>query len=183
MVAQCDTLPVYRRAEVQKQARENKKVWVTYKDGVYDLTQFAKNHPGGSDKLIMAAGGPIEPWWQQYPFHKVVNVISILEEYKVGQLHADDVLDEKQLPDFSELQTQHLDRSPLLRKLSNFPFCAETAQDYLSDHYYTPPKMHFERNHNLIPEIDAEDYELQLLKSKEDEEPISLSLEDIKQMP
>jgi len=55
---------VYRRAEVQKEARENKRVLVTYKDGVYDLTKFAKAHPGGSEKLLMASGGPIESWWQ-----------------------------------------------------------------------------------------------------------------------
>jgi hypothetical protein len=29
----------------------------------------------------------------------------MLAEYKVGNLHPDDVLDEKNLPDFSELQT------------------------------------------------------------------------------
>ncbi len=58
------TLPIFRRADVQREARENKKVLVTYKDGVYDLTKFAKNHPGGSDKLLMASGGPIEPFWQ-----------------------------------------------------------------------------------------------------------------------
>ena len=95
--------PIYRRSEVQSEARTKKKVWVTYKDGVYDLTSFAKNHPGGSDKLHMAAGGPIEPWWQMYPFHKEKNIISLLDEYKVGQLHPDDVLEEKDLPDFKEL--------------------------------------------------------------------------------
>jgi hypothetical protein len=51
----------------------------------------------------MAAGGPIEPFWQQYPFHKVDNVISMLAEYKIGTLHKDDIIDEKNLPDFSEL--------------------------------------------------------------------------------
>ena len=56
--------PIFRRADVQRKSREEKLVMVTYKDGVYDLTSFAKNHPGGSDKLIMAAGGPIETWWQ-----------------------------------------------------------------------------------------------------------------------
>jgi hypothetical protein len=48
-------------------------------------------------------GGPIEPFWQQYPFHKVDNVVSILEQYRVGSLHPDDVLLEKDLPDFSDL--------------------------------------------------------------------------------
>ena len=42
----------------------------------------------------------------------------------------------------------------------------------------------FERNHNLIPEIDIEDYELLLMAGgKDDEEPVTLSFEDIKKMP
>jgi len=78
-------------------------LWVTYKDGVYDLTNFAKSHPGGSEKLYMAAGGPIEPFWQMYPFHKVENIISMLAVYKIGVLHQEDILQDKDLPDFSEL--------------------------------------------------------------------------------
>jgi len=77
-----------------------------------------------------------------------------------------------------------LGRSTKLRKLSDYPFCAETAKDFMYDHFYTPNKMFFERNHNLIPEIDPEEYELQLLRhGKKDEEPIVLSLEEIKAMP
>ena len=72
LTAECESRPwtVYRREQVQKEARENNKVWVTCGNGVYDLTAFAKSHPGGSDKLLMAKGGPIEPFWEMYPFHK-----------------------------------------------------------------------------------------------------------------
>jgi sulfite oxidase len=98
-------LPVYRRVDVQKEARENKKVWVTYGDSVYDLTAFARSHPGGSEKLLMASGGPIEPFWEMYPFHKSEIVYKLLEKYKIGKLHPDDVLSLKDLPDFSEVQT------------------------------------------------------------------------------
>ena len=39
----------------------------------------------------------------------------------------------------------------------------------------------FERNHNLIPEIDAEYYELELLSGgKGDANPITLTLDDLK---
>ncbi len=132
----------------------------------------------------MAMGGPIEPFWQQYPFHKVDNVISILQQYRVGSLHPDDVLHEKDLPDFSDLQTQHLGRSDKLRVLSKFPFNAQTAEDWMYDEFYTNNKMHFERNHNLIPEIDVEDYELKLMpRGHNDENPISLTFEDLKKMP
>ena len=78
---------------------------VTYTDGVYDLTEFTKSHPGGSDKLLMARGGPIEPFWQMYPFHKQEKIIALLKPYKIGTLDERDVLDEKDLPDFKDLQT------------------------------------------------------------------------------
>lgn len=149
---------------------------------MYDLTTFAKNHPGGSDKLLMAAGGPIEPWWKMYPFHQEANIVSILAEFKIGQLHPDDILDEKDLPDFKELQSQNLQRSSKLRVLSQFPYSAETNYEYLADHFYTNPKECFERNHNLVPQIDPQDYEL-LLTVKGSEEPVSFSLEDIHKMP
>ena len=65
----------------------------------------------------------------------------------------------------------------MLRKLSDFPFCAETANEYLSDHFYTAPKMHFERNHNLIPQIDPEEYELELFaKGTNDPNPVIMTL-------
>ena len=41
-------------------------IWVTYGGMVYDITDFVANHPGGSEKIILAAGGPVEPWWNLY---------------------------------------------------------------------------------------------------------------------
>ena len=81
---------------------------------MYDLTEFARSHPGGSDKLHMAKGGPIEPFWQQYPFHKSEQIIKLLVDYKIGELDPRDVLSEKDLPDFKDLQTQNLGRSTKL---------------------------------------------------------------------
>ena len=145
-------MPIYRRVEVQRQAREFKKVWVTYGDHVYDLTTFAKSHPGGSEKLLMASGGPIEPFWEMYPFHKEERVKSLLAPYKIGRLHPDDVVQAKDLPDFSELQTQNLGRSTDLLRLSKFPYCAETNPSFMRfGQYYTPAFQAYERNHNLIP--------------------------------
>jgi len=34
---------------------------VTYKDGVYDITDFVDGHPGGSARIMMAAGVPCSP--------------------------------------------------------------------------------------------------------------------------
>jgi DMSO/TMAO reductase YedYZ molybdopterin-dependent catalytic subunit len=72
--------------------------------------------------------------------------------------------------------------------LSNFPFSAQTPSQYLSNNefYYTPPKKFFERNHNLIPQIDPEDYELLLMPNgcvDDEEAAFTLSIQDIKAMP
>ena len=46
---------------------------------------------------------------------------------------------------------------------------------YTQKNFLTPPVEMFERNHNLIPEIDIEDYEIEFMANgKDDEEPISL---------
>ena len=34
-------------------------IWVTYKGEVYDITEFVEAHPGGMQKIMMAAGGSI----------------------------------------------------------------------------------------------------------------------------
>ncbi len=54
-------LPTYRRSEVEKHKGPRK--WVTYRGAVYDITDFIKDHPGGSDRVQLAAGGPVEPFW------------------------------------------------------------------------------------------------------------------------
>jgi sulfite oxidase len=36
---------------------------VTGQDGVYDITDFIASHPGGAAKIMMAAGGAVEPFW------------------------------------------------------------------------------------------------------------------------
>jgi hypothetical protein len=42
---------------------------VTYKDGVYDVTRFLELHPGGAQRLMLAAGGAIDPFWAMYQQH------------------------------------------------------------------------------------------------------------------
>ncbi len=40
-----------------------------------------------------------------YPFHKNEQIIKLLKDYKIGELDSRDVLQEKDLPDFKDLQT------------------------------------------------------------------------------
>jgi hypothetical protein len=39
---------------------------VIYKNGVYDITEFVQGHPGGN-KILLAAGSTIEPFWVSPP--------------------------------------------------------------------------------------------------------------------
>jgi sulfite oxidase len=46
------------------------RIWVAYKDGVYDITDFIKKHPGGSEKILLGAGSNLESFFSFYPFHQ-----------------------------------------------------------------------------------------------------------------
>lgn len=57
---------------------------MTYKDGVYDITDFVEGHPGG-DVIMMAAGNAIDPFWNLYAVHKQPEILKILETYRIGK--------------------------------------------------------------------------------------------------
>ena len=48
-------LPEYSMEEVGRHHSREERVWVTFKNGVYDITDFIPLHPG-AEKLMMAAG-------------------------------------------------------------------------------------------------------------------------------
>ena len=48
-------LPEYSMEEVGRHHSRDERVWVTFKNGVYDITDFIPLHPG-AEKLLMAAG-------------------------------------------------------------------------------------------------------------------------------
>ena len=53
---------------------------------MYDITEFIDNHPGGLDKISLAAGTSLEPFWALYAVHKREGVLQILEQYRIGNL-------------------------------------------------------------------------------------------------
>ena len=77
-------LPVFSQDEVAKHGSLEAGVWVTFRGGVYDITEFVAMHPGG-DKILLAAGGALEPFWALYAVHSQDHVLEILSEYKVGR--------------------------------------------------------------------------------------------------
>ena len=58
------TLPIYTSAHVAiHDGKKTNKVWMSYGGYVYDVTEFVANHPGGREKIMLAAGAAIEPYW------------------------------------------------------------------------------------------------------------------------
>lgn len=153
-----------------------KGVWVTYQSSVYDITSFVGHHPGGS-RIMLAAGGSVEPFWKLYTIHNKEEVMNLLEEYKIGEL-ADGETDKQRFKSVDSEQSiedpfsSDPERSPILLIRSHKPFNAETPLSLLADEYITPTDIFYTRNHLPVPEAD-ENWVLQIGDKK-------LSLDDIK---
>ena len=89
-----DSTRIIRRSEVELHDSIEKGIWCTYKDGVYDITDFLSSHPGGIEKISMVAGCDLNDLWQQPAFHQHYRspvALQLLEELRIGTLHPDDV--------------------------------------------------------------------------------------------
>jgi sulfite oxidase len=175
------SLPTYTRKEVGEHYTVENRIWTTYKDGVYDITDFIKVHPGGDEKIKMVAGGALEPFWEMYSFHKKSDIEGTLKKYRIGNLDPKDILDPKSLPNFDNLKKDLISRSEFLFVHQNFPFCAEgPSEKFLLENFYTPDKYFFVRNHNAIPsDINPVEYKLKLTDSLSSSK-ISFTIEDLK---
>jgi len=76
LVANPDTV-FYTEAEVKKHNKEND-CWTIYMGRIYDVTQYAKVHPGGR-KIFLGKGKDCTKLFQQY--HPWVNVPYLIGKY------------------------------------------------------------------------------------------------------
>ncbi|TNM89033.1 hypothetical protein fugu_005287 [Takifugu bimaculatus] len=169
-------LPIFTQEDVTGHRTLEDGVWVTYKGGVYDITEFVAMHPGG-DKILLAAGGALEPFWSLYAVHNQEHVLEILSEYKVGELSAED-LKKQQSVTTSDPYSSDPVRHPALRVNSLKPFNAEPPPEILSDSYITPSAIFFKRNHLPVPQVDPGSYRLYIEGLPGGV--LTLSLEDLK---
>lgn len=177
-----DGLPEYTLAEVQKHssAREDGRVWVTYKNGVYDITEFLGEHPGGADKISLAGGSSLEPYWEIYASHNTQEVLEILEGLRIGNVAKEDRdKHTQQTPPKDGPYANDPTRSPVLKVNTQTPFNAETPSALLAESYITPNDLFFVRNHLPVPQVIADDYILEI-NGLSVEEPVILTLHDLK---
>ena len=109
-----------------------KGLWVTYKDGVYNVTEFTNVHPGGARFLKMAAGGAVDSWWAHWHWHHASPLVgTYLEEYRVGRLSDWDG-DETEGMDMFEDDPERPDYQPAL---FDRPWSSQCASALLGSQY------------------------------------------------
>ncbi|XP_018804837.1 PREDICTED: probable sulfite oxidase, mitochondrial [Bactrocera latifrons] len=176
-------LPTYNMDEVQDHCNIEKRIWVTYGIGVYDITDFIAKHPGG-DNIMLGAGSAIDPFWAIYQQHSNREILTLLEFYRIGNLSPDDTIS---TDDMGSPWANEPKRHPVLKPASTRPFNGEPPLKLLVQNFITPNEFFYIRNHLPVPFIDANKYELEIAiettKSGTKEQIKTLTLQDIKGLP
>jgi len=168
-------LPTFTKEDVSKHKSVEDRIWVYYKQGVYDITDFVELHPGGKQKISLAAGRSIEPFWALYAVHKNEEVYEILETWRIGNLLVED---SEETIDIDDPYAHEKARNPLLIINSNKPFNAEPPALLLAENFITPNELFFVRNHLPVPQIPTDDYKLEVHVGEN--QSVQYSLEDLK---
>ncbi|ESO88462.1 hypothetical protein LOTGIDRAFT_125904 [Lottia gigantea] len=168
-------LPTYTPEEVAKHRTKDTGIWVTYKNSVYDITEYATQHPGGS-KIMMAAGGSLEPYWELYAVHKHPGIIGIAEKYRIGNIVEEK--SESKGKNINDPYANEPKRNPILIPSSQKPFNAEPPPLLLPEKFLTPNDLFFVRNHLPVPVVDPKSYKLEI--GIGDKSKSKLTLNDLK---
>jgi len=172
---------IYSRAEVAEHNSIEKGVWVTYEGKVYDVTKFIQSHPGGN-RILLAAGKDLGPYWNLYKQHKKKTVYDILDQYQIGVLSEAERLQQKQSAGKEDDPYRNEPERflGLLRVLTTQPLNAESLPQLIPDNYITPPPAHFIRQHHPVPFFKDVEKEYKLEIYCEDKKIATLSLDDIR---
>lgn len=172
----CDTSqwPTYTRKQVAEHNTKEKGIWVSYKDGVYDITNFIPNHPGGFDKIMLAAGKAIDPFWRIYQAHeKRGGAVKFLEDMHIGNLS-----DPPVAAAFDDPYSKDPDRHPGLIFHNDKPCNAELPPELMMDSWLTHNSVWFVRHHHPVPVINQKDFVLKI--EGVGTNPVTLTMDDLR---
>ncbi|XP_023021454.2 sulfite oxidase isoform X4 [Leptinotarsa decemlineata] len=174
-----EKLPFYSVEEISRHTTMKNGVWVIYKEGVYDITDFIIEHPGG-DQIFMAAGSSIEPFFYLHRFHESPHVYEILEKYRIGNLQGGNMHITDDLVDPYDSDPR---RHPDLKPLSLRPFNGNCEPSELVEQFITPNELFYVRNHLPVPLVtDPCNYEIEVVLEGKDET-FTFTLDELKKLP
>lgn len=156
-------LPTFTIEDVAEHADESS-MWFTYRGAVYDMTFFINGHPGGTPRLLMAAGQDLEPYWEVYRQHFRGHIVTWMEKYRIGNLSPEETEVAKN-GQFGDMYEMDPIRDPNNLPCTVKPWCGEPRIDLLTKDYITPNELFYVRNHLAVPDIEPEDYVL-IVKGK-----------------
>ena len=169
-------LPNITRKQVQEHKTADTKIWVTYKNGVYDVTDWVESHPGGN-KILLAAGKDLEMFFDMYAVHKGALAMGIMETYRIGNVHPEDMKKQVKKSTNDPFSNDPL-RHPAMTINSAKPFCAEPPNELLINDFITPNEIFFVRNHLPVPELN-EKHKIQV-EGLGMKRPLTLSVDELK---
>lgn len=192
-------LPIFTSEQVaENNGDDGKPIWMSYGGVVYDVTDFIHNHPGGSERILLASGGAIEPYWHLYRQHFATDLpMRLMEDLVVGRLDEKDqeAIDEQMAKLVDENEDPYVHepkRSDVLIVHGDQPMNAEVPAEILTASYLTPQDMFYIRHHHPVPlmgQKDMEDFALEIDLTRFAQElgmekkVIKMTLEDLKKLP
>lgn len=81
------TVKYYRLSEVEER-NTFRSTWIIINHGIYDVTKFLEEHPGGEEVLREQAGGDATESFEDVGHSTDARIMS--EGFKIGELHPDD---------------------------------------------------------------------------------------------
>jgi sulfite oxidase len=150
----------YSYEEIEKHTNEKMGIWTTYKNNIYDITDFVDIHPGGKDKILLAAGNSVEPYWEKYTQHLKPEVLdTILIPMKIGEIED---YNANYNANYSNMYVDEPIRNNSLNYHTIKPCNAEVSPDDLISTWITPNELWYIRNNNPVPNIDINNYKLNI---------------------
>lgn len=164
----------------------DRRLWVTYRDGVYDVTDYVREHPGGHF-LMQAVGGPIDGFWRHWAQHQMSKqAAEALEKLRIGRLRdykpeADEEQKGGGIWEAEQTARGRQESRKLSTAASEMPYQTETKVETLGRTYYTPNSAFYVRNHAPVPEVAEEDADgHHVTFSHGESEVVSLTLADLR---
>jgi sulfite oxidase len=111
----------------------------------------------------MVNGSDLKPFWSVYKLHNRPHIKALLQEFAIGRLSPEDTRKQESLSEFANVYDTDPDRrEDMLRVVSRAPYNAEPHLDALMESFMTPNDVFFIRNHNNVPDIQEEDWQLEI---------------------